>query len=558
MINDLAFNSDYSSISVSTDEGHKIFNCEPFGELYSSDEVPLRKSISNSLDDNDDDNKGPTTSSTVSLKNELGEDTDHNGNYPTLFLRMLYSTSLTIIVPKRADNKLLKIFNLKQNLKIIDLEFNASIIDVKLNRKRLVVVLQNGEVHIYDLSCIKLIKILRLHFDKPNTCEFIGDLSAKDVSWLAIPMSLIMESSDLFGSSLSLSDANSSVTLNSKDASVVDHFYFDEYLKMTPKNSHSNGLLNKSQISLKDMQSEGGGWVLIFDTINLRPVIIFKAHDSAIAKITMSSNSYKLATASVKGTILRVFDLQIPDDGDKAEIISVKNLRRGHNLTKINSMSFHNDDRILGCGSESMTIHLFELAGMRNGDDRGNDPPATTQGRNWNDSFSDYDNQSDGEGNRSSSEDLNESLANLLLSKPIEEKTKVGADQEGEHHLKSKSWFSKTRKKFTENVYTNSVFQKIPYKDYFENLIWEPPKRSFAFIKVPEHTVTNEKSSCSKFQIGFCGNIVYIASYRSGIFYQYQLPKKKIVNRSGGASLENQEENEKRGKCILLGEYSLS
>lgn len=159
-INDLSFNPDYSSISVSTSDGFKIFNCEPFGEFYSSQESPLRKSISNSLEDSAGC-QNPTHSKTDSQ--------DTPARFPTAFLKMLFSTSLTIVVPQTQDNlgnRLLKIYNLKQNLKICELNFPSSIIDIKLNRKRLLVVLDTGQLYIYDLSCVRLLKILQLLFNE--------------------------------------------------------------------------------------------------------------------------------------------------------------------------------------------------------------------------------------------------------------------------------------------------------------------------------------------------------------------------------------------------------
>ena len=133
-INDISFNPDFSLVSVATHTGNKVFNCEPFGELYSSSETQLRRTLSNSID-------GSNT-------NEQSTEDSSSEQHPTKLLKMLFSTSLTIIVPEENDCRYLKVFNLKQNLKIVDLEFEASIFDVKLNRKRLVVALQNGELHI--------------------------------------------------------------------------------------------------------------------------------------------------------------------------------------------------------------------------------------------------------------------------------------------------------------------------------------------------------------------------------------------------------------------------
>ncbi|KAF6070456.1 WD domain, G-beta repeat family protein [Candida albicans] len=440
-INDLSFNPDYSSISVSTSDGFKIFNCEPFGEFYSQD-TPAR--------------------------------------FPTAFLKMLFSTSLTIVVPQTQDNlgnRLLKIYNLKQNLKICELNFPSSIIDIKLNRKRLLVVLDTGQLYIYDLSCVRLLKILQLSFNEHDGDQkFIGDLSADDSSWLIIPVQSTNNQTDL---------------LNAETGSQPST------PKLTPSDS--------------DIKKDSEGWVVVYDTINLAPVVIFEAHHSTIARICISHRDNKVATASIKGTIIRIFDLK--EFEGKVKVHKVKNLRRGHNLVKVNSLSFHNDNHILGCGSESNTIHLFkiheeesDICTNENSEDRTNHN-------------SDYE-DSDGDTSKSS-EDLNENLANLLISKPLDP-----VPMETEDKLSS-SWFVKT-KKLINNQYTSSIIKKLPYKDYFENLIWEPPQRSFAYIKLPEYAPHNEKDPRSnKVEIGFNNDLVFIASYHTGNFYQYQIPKQR-------------------------------
>ncbi|CAK9438643.1 uncharacterized protein LODBEIA_P28670 [Lodderomyces beijingensis] len=584
-INDLAFNSDYSCISVSTDEGHKIFNCEPFGEIYSSSNASLRKSLSNSLEEE------------LITSNAGGQNKDPD-IYPTVFLKMLFSTSLTVIVPQTESNNLLKIYNLKQHLKIVDLTFSTRIVDVKLNRKRLVVVLGNGEVHIYDLSCIKLVKILRLSVDEAKYTTFIGDLSSSDSSWLSLPISLIADSKDLVEeeSGTRTSRSGSLVTGVTYPNTIAESkLNLDEYIAMTPKNHDSNIMgTPTSNITLEDLQKDSHGWVLVYDTINLKPSIIFKAHDSGIAKISMSHKSHKIATASVKGTILRVFEIEKKKNtnaessgGCGFSIVSVKNLRRGHNTTKVNTISFNNDDSLLGCGSESNTVHLFE---MRSKDGEDADDDANSRSRN--NSWSEYEDQSDGEANVSSTEDLNESLANLLFSKPSDSNPPSDQSQQQQSQSQSsqqqemrqpqqskqsqpqeqpsqepqeqsqsqqetkKSWFNKTKKKLLDNQYTNSIFKKIPYKDYLENLIWEPPRRSFAYIKLPEPHHSEQPGSNHKYEIGFCGDMIFVASHESGIFYHYQLPKKKMTMVSVPSA--HAEDREKREECVLVNKYELA
>ena len=525
-INDLSFNPDYSSISVSTSDGFKIFNCEPFGEFYSSQESPLRKSISNSLEDSAGC-QNPTHSKTDSQ--------DTPARFPTAFLKMLFSTSLTIVVPQTQDNlgnRLLKIYNLKQNLKICELNFPSSIIDIKLNRKRLLVVLDTGQLYIYDLSCVRLLKILQLLFNEHDGDQkFIGDLSADDSSWLIIPVQSTNNQTDLLNAETGSQPSTPKLTPSD---SVINTGSYSQYLEFTRNSSLSNLKKKNKLITLEDIKKDSEGWVVVYDTINLAPVVIFEAHHSTIARICISHRDNKVATASIKGTIIRIFDLK--EFEGKVKVHKVKNLRRGHNLVKVNSLSFHNDNHILGCGSESNTIHLFkiheeesDICTNENSEDRTNHN-------------SDYE-DSDGDTSKSS-EDLNENLANLLISKPLDP-----VPMETEDKLSS-SWFVKT-KKLINNQHTSSIIKKLPYKDYFENLIWEPPQRSFAYIKLPEYAPHNEKDPRSnKVEIGFNNDLVFIASYHTGNFYQYQIPKQR-----GPVSSIN--EDDKREECLLISQFNL-
>ena len=198
VINNLTFNQDYSCISVSTTKYHKIFNCDPFGEFYSSYQG---SSGTKGDKQNDNENEIVIDKGNGNEYNKIGEDS------PTLYLKMLFSTSLTIIIPQNESvgNRLLKIYNLKQNMKICELTFPSHIIDVKLNRKRLCVILESGQIYIYDLSCVRLIKVLEINSFSSNDSDeethqklFVGDLGADDKSLLVLPISNITEQTDLF------------------------------------------------------------------------------------------------------------------------------------------------------------------------------------------------------------------------------------------------------------------------------------------------------------------------------------------------------------------------
>lgn len=96
------------------------------------------------------------------------------------------------------------------------------------------------------------------------------------------------------------------------------------------------------------------GEVQIFDTINLRPITMIPAHDGPLAAITFDWYGTKLATASEKGTVIRVFAL--PSGKRLFEF------RRGvrRNAT-IYSLSFCPDSLFLSASSNLETIHVFRL-----------------------------------------------------------------------------------------------------------------------------------------------------------------------------------------------------
>lgn len=464
IINDLAFNQDSSCLSVSTSTYHKIFNCEPFGEFYLSQKDVTRRSLSKSIDKDKEE-----------WKKELTNGTEPRAPSPTAYVRMLFSTSLVIIIPDGdTSNRLLKIYNSKQNIKICDLNFPAHIIDIRLNRKRLVVALQLGQIYLYDLGCVRLIKILEM---APKE-RFVGDLNSSDNSLLVLPLEIVTEKSDMFDNA------------------------FIEWTQKSkiPKKKRSN-------ISLHDLKKDGHGWLIVYDTMNLQPKLIFKAHDSEIAKIKISGDVPMIASASVKGTILRVFSL-LDEEGFHLKLVT--NLRRGHNPARINALNFNSERTVLGCASASSTVHLFRLSGTPVYEEPESDSEPETA-------------------SRSSSQDLSENLSNLLLVEDTQDETSDG-------------YFSKFKKssKLINNLYTKSIIKKLPYRDYLENLIWEPPRRSFAYIKLPEYGSPDE----SRVEIGFNGQMVLLALYQTGNFYQYQMP----------AFVEDDEERE---ECHLVNQFRL-
>jgi autophagy-related protein 18 len=93
--------------------------------------------------------------------------------------------------------------------------------------------------------------------------------------------------------------------------------------------------------------------VLLFDAVSLSVTNIIQAHKSPVAFVALNSTGTLLATASDKGTVIRVFSLP---NGDK-----VHEFRRGSYPAKIFSISFNAASTLLCVSSDTETVHIFKL-----------------------------------------------------------------------------------------------------------------------------------------------------------------------------------------------------
>eukprot|EP00850_Spirogloea_muscicola_P005106 SM000023S07562 [mRNA] locus=s23:174039:176385:+ [translate_table: standard] len=107
--------------------------------------------------------------------------------------------------------------------------------------------------------------------------------------------------------------------------------------------------------------------VELYDTKKTR---FISAHDSALACFALTLDGSRLATASVKGTLIRVFDTA---NGTK-----LQELRRGADRAEIYSLSFSPTAQWLALSSDKGTVHVFALksgpedaAQGRHGDSQG-------------------------------------------------------------------------------------------------------------------------------------------------------------------------------------------
>merc|ERR1719348_848700 len=96
------------------------------------------------------------------------------------------------------------------------------------------------------------------------------------------------------------------------------------------------------------------GQLQVFDAETLSCRVVIPAHEGQLAALQFSPTGTRIATASEKGTVIRVFSTH---DGSK-----LYELRRGLKRTaSIYSLSFSPCGTFLACSSNTETIHVFKL-----------------------------------------------------------------------------------------------------------------------------------------------------------------------------------------------------
>ncbi|XP_068915388.1 WD repeat domain phosphoinositide-interacting protein 2 isoform X3 [Tenebrio molitor] len=127
-------------------------------------------------------------------------------------------------------------------------------------------------------------------------------------------------------------------------------------IRDTPPNPHGLCALSITHDNclLAYPGSAHNGEVQIFDADQLHAKTMIPAHDSPLAALAFNPNSTRIATASEKGTVIRVFSSA---DGQK-----LYEFRRGvKRCVDISCLAFSSCSQFLCCSSNTETVHVFKF-----------------------------------------------------------------------------------------------------------------------------------------------------------------------------------------------------
>ncbi|KAH8154884.1 uncharacterized protein LAJ45_01415 [Morchella importuna] len=362
-------------------------------------------------------------------------------------IEMLFATSLVALIlsPRR-----LVITNTKRQSTICELTFPTSILAVKLNRKRLIVVLEE-QIYVYDISNMKLLHTIETS-SNPNAICALSPSS--DRCYIAYPRP----------------------TSTSTPFAPPSH---------APTNSNA--------------APPPSGDVLLFDALKLEAVNVIEAHKSPLSAVALNSEGTLLATASDKGTIIRVFAVPAAQ--------KVFQFRRGTYPSRIYSMSFNLMSTLLCVSSATETVHIFRLGGM------------ISEGASSSRSI-------DSGGGISPTGSVGSSPSNH-----------AGAAGAGfEHYMESRrrngsGTFGSMIRRSSQHIGRTIAGAAGGYLPHAVTEMWEP-SRDFAFVKLPNAGVRSVVALSST-----SPQIMVVTS--DGYFYVYNV------------------DMEKGGECVLTKQYSL-
>ncbi len=312
----MSFNQDGGCLAIGTASGFRICNVHPFQETF-------RRNLGFQMPATPSDRAG--------------------GSGGIARIEMLYRTNLLALTGHHSTashsqyppNKVL-IYDDHSQRTIGELSFRQKVLVTKLRRDRIVVVLRD-RVYVYNFSDLSLL-------DKVHT----GDN----------PTGLIGLSLDNWG-------VGGGGGGGGEKASNV----------LGGRTNSNLGARNGLVLACPSTQR---GQVRV-ELYGLRRTTFVDAHESALGALALSVDGSLLATASERGTVIRLYDTRGVTvgggrsassmnnaSGSTASVSSsvpLKEFRRGVERATISCLTFSLDSRWLGCASDHGTVHVFQAQG---------------------------------------------------------------------------------------------------------------------------------------------------------------------------------------------------
>ena len=333
----MSFNQDGGCLAIGTASGFRICNVHPYQETF-------RRNLGF---------QQPSSSSSSS-PNGVGGGGGSNGSGGIARIEMLYRTNLLALTGHHSTashsqyppNKVL-IYDDHSQRTIGELSFRQKILVTKLRRDRIVVVLRD-RVYVYNFSDLSLL-------DKVHT----GDN----------PAGLIGLSLDNWGVGGGGGSGGGGDVLGGNT------------------NNNNVGARNGMVLACPSTQR---GQVRV-ELYGLRRTTFVDAHESALGALALSVDGSLLATASERGTVIRLYDTRgvtvgggrvlssssassslSANNGSGSTTTSVsssvplKEFRRGVERATISCLTFSLDSCWLGCASDHGTVHIFQAQDPNN------------------------------------------------------------------------------------------------------------------------------------------------------------------------------------------------
>ena len=324
------------------------------------------------------------------------------------------------------------------------------VVAVKMNRKRLVVMLEEI-VFIYDISNMKLLHQQVTPLNPGGICAVSPN---SENNYLALP-------------------------------------HYQKPASSTQSQSHVPKSIIKEQIS---------GDVLLYDLNKMEEVTVIQAHQTQLSFIAINNDGTLLATASEKGTVIRIFSIP---DGKK-----LYQFRRGSMPARIYCMSFNATSTLLCVSSATETVHVFKLAPASSGTANGSSSIASPPTSPIESRFSARERSV----SPSTSEDPSES--NNFEGDPAAMPDAPQPRQPG---------FMSLLRRTSQGVSTSLVTRAAGYLPSSVTEMWEP-QRDFAWVRIPRGANGQPVRSV----VAMANNVPHVmVATNEGDFYVYSVDLEK-------------------------------